>query len=473
MNTDPSVSLKRKQWIIALGVIGGSIALLVFGMWLSDPNRKHSASIDAQRLAKSDRLEDYTVRSSGVVSAEDAWIEMSEQRMKQLETTNAELNNRLQQMMNLIENGALDSTASRSTPGITLPTPTDTPERLDADIAKSQNTLDVADKLLSAATTPDADETTPALPPPIPISQPVTGPESGNENLTPVSYPINRASTFPTAQTPPVPQNTLPPPSPIINNRTSVDGQVPAAGQSGANPSSIMVVSLSDSQPDQKPLPNVDRWLSAGSFATAILMSGMDAPTGGAAETNPLPVLLRIKDDGQLPNFFRSNISDCHLIGAGYGDIASERAKIRLETLSCVLKNGDILEVPVSGFIAGEDGKNGMRGRVVPRTGSLIAKSLLAGTLGGIGGAVGEQYNQISTSPLGSVTTLDPNKIAQAGLAQGSQNALEKLADFYLARANEIYPVIEIEANRIGEIILTSKVDLGGTILNNTRRYSR
>ena len=186
-----------------------------------------------------------------------------------------------------------------------------------------------------------------------------------------------------------------------------------------------------------------------------------------------MPVLLRIKDPGQLPNFFQSNISDCHIIGAGFGDIASERAKIRLETLSCVLLNGDILEVAITGYVAGEDGKNGMRGRVVPRTGSLIAKSLLAGTLSGIGGAVGQQFQNLSTSPLGSVTTIDPNRVAQAGLAEGTQSALEKLADFYLARANEIYPVIEIEANRIGEIILTSKVDLGGQILNNTRQFSR
>jgi conjugal transfer pilus assembly protein TraB len=174
-------------------------------------------------------------------------------------------------------------------------------------------------------------------------------------------------------------------------------------------------------------------------------------------------------DEGQLPNFFNSDIDDCHVLGAAYGDISSERANVRLETLTCVLVNGDIIEEPIAGYVAGEDGKAGLRGRLVEKQGAMIARSLLAGVASGMGSSLSQQYQQVSTSALGSVTTVDPNKVMQNGLATGAGNALEKIADYYIARANEMYPIIEVDANRIGEVILTGGTDLKQSVIGNKR----
>ncbi len=215
---------------------------------------------------------------------------------------------------------------------------------------------------------------------------------------------------------------------------------------------------------------NADSYLPAGSFMTSILLSGVDAPTGGLAQSNPMPVTLRLMENAVLPNHFKSQVKDCFVIGAAAGEISSERAHIRIETLSCILKNGTVLETPAAGYVTGEDGKAGLRGRLVSKQGSMIAKAALAGTFSGIGQAVDSQYQQISTSALGSVQTYDPQKIGEAGLAKGSSKALEKIADFYLARANETYPVIEVDAKRIGEIILTKGLELGEKIAGMTRK---
>lgn len=219
----------------------------------------------------------------------------------------------------------------------------------------------------------------------------------------------------------------------------------------------------------EKDLKNVTNYIPAGAFATVVLLSGLDAPTGGQAMSNPVPVLLRVMDMGQLPNYFESGIKDCHMIGAGYGDLSSERGNIRLEKMSCVLKNGDVMETTLNGYLTGEDGKAGLRGRLVSKQGSVIAKALLAGVASGMSDSINSQYQNISTSALGSVQTLDSSKVVQSGLSKGASNALEKIADFYIARANEMYPIIEIDANRIGEAVLTSGSKLEFNLIGTTR----
>ena len=51
--------------------------------------------------------------------------------------------------------------------------------------------------------------------------------------------------------------------------------------------------------------------------------------------------------------------------------------------------------------------------------------------------------------------------------------ALEKVADYYLQRANELYPIIEVAANRAGEAILIDGTPLTQPILHNTREEER
>ena len=70
-------------------------------------------------------------------------------------------------------------------------------------------------------------------------------------------------------------------------------------------------------------------------------------------------MLLRLVDNAVLPNHFRSKIKECFVVGAGFGDVSSERAYIRTESLSCVTRDGTAIDVPIKGYVAGEDGKAG------------------------------------------------------------------------------------------------------------------
>lgn len=212
---------------------------------------------------------------------------------------------------------------------------------------------------------------------------------------------------------------------------------------------------------------HVRDFLPAGAFAKAVMLSGLDAPTGGLAKTNPQPVLLRLLDHGTLPNHFRSRVRECFVTAAGFGDLASERAYLRLEKLSCVLRDGTALEVALKGFVAGEDGKAGLRGRVVSKQGQLIARALVAGVASGIGNGVAQSFTSLSTSALGNVQNIDPGNIAQYGVANGFASALDRIAQWYLERANEVYPVLEVDAGRIVEVVLNEGLELGVDMLKN------
>ncbi len=212
---------------------------------------------------------------------------------------------------------------------------------------------------------------------------------------------------------------------------------------------------------------HLEEYIPSGAFAQGVLLTGLDAPTGGLAQTNPVPVLLSLSSQGRLPNRFQHRIRECFITAAGYGDLASERVYLRLERLSCVLRSGQTLDLDLQGYVAGEDGKAGLRGKVVSKQGSLIGRSLLAGLAGGIGEGLSQSFTSLSTNALGSVQTIDGNQLLQHGLARGAGNALEQVAQWYLARADEIYPIVEISAGRIVEAVLTQGVRLHANLFES------
>lgn len=224
------------------------------------------------------------------------------------------------------------------------------------------------------------------------------------------------------------------------------------------------------SSEDREQPQSHETYLPAGSFVRGVLLAGVDAPASTQAQSNPHPVLIRVKDLATLPNRFRSDVRECFITGAAYGDISSERAYIRTETLSCVQKDGQVIEAKVNGYVTGEDGKTGMRGRLVTKQGQMLARALLAGALSGIGKGVAESYKTTSVSALGTTTTTDPDKVVESGVASGIGNALDRLSKYYIDMAEKTFPIIEIDANRVVEVVFTRGVTLEGTLKNARTR---
>jgi conjugal transfer pilus assembly protein TraB len=205
-------------------------------------------------------------------------------------------------------------------------------------------------------------------------------------------------------------------------------------------------------------------FIPAGTILSGILLNGTDMPTGQQARQQPTPVLIRIKDLAILPNYVRTDVRECFLITSGFGDLSSERAHLRGETFSCVRADGGVIEVPLDGYAVGEDGKVGMRGRLVSKQGAMLAKALQAGFL--------QSFSQIFQAtpaiPVANATdggntqflsNVTPEAFG-AGVASGTGGALNRLAEFYLDMADQMFPVIEVDAGRGVEFILNRGVAL-------------
>jgi conjugal transfer pilus assembly protein TraB len=200
--------------------------------------------------------------------------------------------------------------------------------------------------------------------------------------------------------------------------------------------------------------------IPAGAFVKGVLLSGLDAPTGGKAQTSPHPVLIRLVDKAILPNLYKSDIRDCFVIGSGYGDLAAERAYIRLEAISCVKQNGEIVERKITGYVAGEDGKVGLLGRVVTKQGAILARMLMAGFIEGISRVFQQSSTTVVVSPTGTLSTIDPNRTLQVGIAGGFTEAARVLVEQYKKLADETYPVVEINAGRRVDVVFLQSFTL-------------
>lgn len=195
-------------------------------------------------------------------------------------------------------------------------------------------------------------------------------------------------------------------------------------------------------------------YLPSGSFVQGILLSGLDAPAGVTASKEPHPVLIKLSDLAVLPNRARLDIKDCFIVGEGYGDLSSERAYVRTTKLSCVKASGQSLDTPLKGFVAGEDGKVGLRGRVVSKQGQFLAKALVAGFAEGLSDVFKLSATTVSVSPLGATQTIDPERALEAGALSGTGRALDRLAQHYINMAERLFPVIEIDAGRKAEVVV-------------------
>jgi conjugal transfer pilus assembly protein TraB len=202
--------------------------------------------------------------------------------------------------------------------------------------------------------------------------------------------------------------------------------------------------------------PHYEHYIPAGSYAKAVLLSGVDVSVGVSAQANPQPVLLRLVHRGSLPNHFLGKMRDCRIVAAASGELSSERAQFRLEKLSCIDTQGRVIETDVDGYISGEDGKNGMRGRLVMRDVEVLKRGFLGGLLSGLGKATSQSFNKTSISPFGAINTVDSADIFKQAGSEGAGNAFELMARYNIQRAEQYQPVIQISAGREVTVIFHS-----------------
>lgn len=214
-------------------------------------------------------------------------------------------------------------------------------------------------------------------------------------------------------------------------------------------------------------------YLPAGTTISFVSVAGMNAPTNAiasnAAAGELMPTLLRVRGEAILPNKQRYNLQDCVIVASGYGQMADERAILRTDTMSCISPNGQTTEVALKGTVFGEDGKPGMRGRMVSMNGKVIAQMMKVAAFQTLGNMVvaaaanydfknGREINNGVSVSTGDQTNM-ASEVARAGAA-GINDTFNRVAGIYEQYAQQTFPVIEVNPGRKGEIVLTEGIEI-------------
>ncbi|WP_350262699.1 TrbI/VirB10 family protein (plasmid) [Pantoea sp. BJ2] len=193
-------------------------------------------------------------------------------------------------------------------------------------------------------------------------------------------------------------------------------------------------------------------WVPTGTFSDAIVIEGADANASVRGENNLVPMQFKLKGRAHMPgNKKMVQLDNCFVTAAAYGDISSERAIVQLQRLSCII-DGKHVDQAVKGHVAFY-GKNGIKGVPVMRNGKILGLAYTAGALGGLGQSA-SQVGQTVTG-IGATSTLSAGDVARGAVGGGVGKAADKLADYYIERAEQYHPIIPIgAANRVEVVFI-------------------
>ena len=187
--------------------------------------------------------------------------------------------------------------------------------------------------------------------------------------------------------------------------------------------------------------------LPLGSTVTGELLTGAFATK---ARGDALPVLMQMRSAFTGPNDTEIPLEDCLLIGKATADISSVRARVEAVSMSCVLPDGTAFERQVKGYFTGADGTLGVPGRWEFRSGRWLANllSAMGTTAAGLYADVAIAQEIGGTNAiLGGISTAD---------------VTDRIQEFFLARAEEILPVVWVESGTPVYVVMLEGLTIEG-----------
>lgn len=219
------------------------------------------------------------------------------------------------------------------------------------------------------------------------------------------------------------------------------------------------------SQPEDGEPEPPSFYLPRPAFFEVRLLTGLDAPTGNKAKNAPSPIAFRVQDLAWLPNGVRQNVRGCMVLAEGIGELSTERVNVRGISISCIGNDGQrVLDQTLLGYVADSDGKAGLRGQVVSKAGKLLAETMKVGFLQGLSEFFQFNARSVTVTDSGAVSSIPKSDELGNSLLGGSfsgvSKALEKVSDYYMDLAEEVFPVIQVSASRNATFVVTQGTKL-------------
>jgi len=218
---------------------------------------------------------------------------------------------------------------------------------------------------------------------------------------------------------------------------------------------------------------NTADFVPPNAYASATVLVGVDSAASVNSASDPKPVLFRITGDavsvGANGRYQHTSLKGCMVNGAAYGELSSEKVYVKLQRITCPAGDKKFSVATVEGYVT-QRGKAGVRGFVVERAGGLTARAAVAGTLQGLGTTLSQNLNRsvggINAVPgaggiLGS-EKLSGSELARGAVGGGVSNAASMLAEYYIKRAEQYQPVIEMPTGIAVEIVFLSGFQVRG-----------
>ena len=208
-------------------------------------------------------------------------------------------------------------------------------------------------------------------------------------------------------------------------------------------------------------------YVPPNAYVEAKVLVGVDAATGTSYSQDPKPVLFRILGPavhvGAAGKFQTTDLTGCLINGAAYGELPSEKVYVKLQKITCPAGPGRFSVATVEGYVTSK-GKAGVRGPVISREGQFTSRAMLAGALNGLGQGLSKNVQSAQSGVTTSITgsgalsaqELSPGQIATGSLGTGVSQAASMLADYYIKRAEQYQPVIEMPTGIQVELVFLS-----------------
>jgi conjugal transfer pilus assembly protein TraB len=198
---------------------------------------------------------------------------------------------------------------------------------------------------------------------------------------------------------------------------------------------------------------NPNRYVPSNTSVRAVILGGADADASvnGQSKNNGV-MLFKFLEDGTLPNGQHSRLRGCRVSGTAYGDISSERAFATLYKISCAHPGEPIIDKEVTGWVF-FNGKVGVKGVPLMRDNKIMQWAGISGALSGIASAAQYAQSVQSISSFGAASIVPQSNIAPYAAYGGASKAADVLSQYYVKRAEQYHPVIQVGSGNVVTIV--------------------
>ncbi|NBW40041.1 hypothetical protein EBR25_03450 [bacterium] len=188
-------------------------------------------------------------------------------------------------------------------------------------------------------------------------------------------------------------------------------------------------------------------YIAPTDFVRVRLLAGVNAPTTGA----PYPVLMELIGDVQSPDGASLPLGNARILAAAQGSLIDSRALFRLTSLTLRMPDGEVQNLPIDGYMVGEDGILGLPGVPIDPLGKVLASTATTGAVAGLGQATSQA--QVTTNNNGqSYITGDASLFA---LGQGASQSANVWSQMVRERMQAAIPVVQVYSGREATAIFT------------------